>query len=350
MANTMYELQKLMYQMAVDGYFPGANFSISNNEISMSETVGYKSILPTKELNSLDTLYDMASLSKVIVTNTILTRALQQQRIYLDTKVKSILRRFSHFDITIYDLVTHSSGLPADFDIPNIHSDWDFEKQLTHLKQTAKVGEDVVYSDPGFVILGLVLEEIYNKPLDQIAKEEIFEPLGMKTATYHPIKDMCAPTELTQERGLVVGKTHDEKGYYSNRILGHAGLFCTIDDVNKFIKMVLNDGWVNNKVYLRKEYLNLWFTNMEMETDGTIRSMGWILGNTPNITGGVCSEETLLHTGFTGTSIIIDRLNNIGIAVLSNRVHPTRQNTKLIQGRQLITKLVYSNLSKKKVL
>lgn len=342
-------LKDLMSEMTNNSFFPGATFSVTEGTNSMSGVVGYKSLIPKKELATIDTLYDMASLSKVIVTNTILTLALQENKINLNTKIGEVLTEYSYLDINIYDLATHSSGLAADFDIKNIHCNDDVMKQLKDIRLEYKTGTNVVYSDKGFILLGMILEKIYGKTLDEIAKDEIFKPLGMNNSTYYPDKEKCAPTEITEERGIVWGKTHDEKGYYSNNILGHAGLFCNIEDVNKFVQMILNEGVVNGKVYIKKEYLDLWFTPLEKEQDGTIRSIGWILGNTPNITGGICSNETLIHTGFTGTSLVIDRINNIGIVVLSNRVHPTRENKKLITGRKLITQCVYENIMKNNV-
>mgnify|MGYP001312048656 FL=1 len=340
MEEKFYNVDSIVDWMCKNGYFPGATYSISDGKSYCEGFKGYRSLIPTKVENNIDTLYDMASLTKVIVTNTILTKALQEGRINLSDKLEKFLPQYSDLDINIYSLVTHTSGLSADFDIPNIHSNEDFLKQLNDMNKEYETGTDVVYSDIGFVLLGKVLEKVYGKSLDVIAIEKIFKPLDMKTATFHPKKENTAPTEYTKERGLVWGKTHDEKAYYSKDIIGHAGLFCSVEDVRKFTDMILNDGIVNDSVYLEKKYLDLWFTPCVTEYDGTVRSIGWIYGKSKNVTGDSVSDNTIYHTGFTGTSIVVDRDNKLSIILLSNRVHPTRENRKLIPNRHLLVDAV----------
>lgn len=340
MKEKFYAMDTVVDTMCENEYFPGATYGITDGKVNYTGFKGYKSLIPTKKENNIDTLYDMASLTKVIVTNTILTKALQEGRINLSDKLEKFLPQYSDLDINIYSLVTHTSGLPADFDIPNIHSNEDFLKQLNDMRKEYETGTDVVYSDKNFVLLGKVLEKVYGKSLDVIAEEKVFKPLDMKTATFHPKKENTAPTEYTKERGLVWGKTHDEKGYYSTDIIGHAGLFCSVEDVRKFTDMILNDGIVNDSVYLEKKYLDLWFTPCVTEYDGTVRSIGWIYGKSKNVTGDGVSDNTIFHTGFTGTSIVVDRDNKLGIILLTNRVHPTRENRKLIPNRHLIVDAV----------
>lgn len=340
MEEKFYNVDSIVDWMCKNGYFPGATYSISDGKSYCEGFKGYRSLIPTRVENNIDTLYDMASLTKVIVTNTIFTKALQEGRINLSDKLEKFLPQYSDLDINIYSLVTHTSGLSADFDIPNIHSNEDFLKQLNDMNKEYETGTDVVYSDIGFVLLGKVLEKVYGKSLDVIAIEKIFKPLDMKTATFHPKKENTAPTEYTKERGLVWGKTHDEKAYYSKDIIGHAGLFCSVEDVRKFTDMILNDGIVNDSVYLEKKYLDLWFTPCVTEYDGTVRSIGWIYGKSKNVTGDGVSDNTIYHTGFTGTSIVVDRDNKLSIILLSNRVHPTRENRKLIPNRHLLVDAV----------
>ena len=274
---------------------------------------------------------------------------LQRGAININDKIGKYLPEYSHIDVTIFQLATHTSGLQADLDSSQIHSNEDFEKQIQSIKLETKPGEKVVYSDCGYILLGFILEKISGKTLDKLAEEEVFKPLGMKNSTFYPDIKKCAPTELTVERGLVRGKTHDEKAYYSNKIIGHAGLFTNVHDLTLFAQMILNNGLVNDEVYLKKEYIDLWFHKFATDEDNISRGIGWIAGNTPNSTGGVCSDDTILHLGFTGTTLIIDRTNNLGIVVLTNRVHPTRDNRKLVTGRKIITGCVYKILDREEL-
>lgn len=336
MEEELYAVDEVVEKMCADNYFPGATYAVSNGKTNYIGFKGNKSLIPTVEKNSIDTLYDVASLTKVIVTNTILAKALQERKINLSDKLEKYLPEYEYLNVTIYDLATHSSGLPADLDTHAIHSNEELLKQLSEVKKTYETGTDIVYSDIGFILLGKALEKIYNKSLEELAIEKVFKPLDMNSSTFKPQREKTAPTELTKERGLVWGKAHDEKSYYSNSVLGHAGLFSTVDDIRKFTDMILNDGVVNGEVYLEKECLDLWFTPCLVGKDNIARSIGWIYGKCKCITGENVSENTISHTGFTGTSIVLDRDNKRSVILLSNRVHPARDNIKLIYDRHLL--------------
>lgn len=198
---------------------------------------------------------------------------------------------------------------------------------------------------PRAILIGneIINKNNYNMKLDEIADIEVFKPLSMKRATFHPNVKNCAPTEQTIDRGLIRGIVHDETAFYSGRILGHAGLFCDINDACKFVKMILNDGMVSNKFYLEKKYIDMLFHPEVLDVDGVKRSIGWVVGKV-NSTGNSVSENTISHNGFTGTSIVIDRDNKIGIVVLSNRVHPTRENNLLLSRRKKIIGSIYNKI------
>ena len=332
----------VMTKMVQEKVFPGATYAVLNKDYSMLGVCGNKSLYPL-EKNTLNTLYDMASLTKVIVTNTIVLRMLQADKINLNDKIGKYLKEYDYLDITIYNLVTHSSGLKSGFSSLKIESKEEFILALKNIKLDYIPGTKCIYSDIGFVILGMVIEKIYNMKLDEIADIEVFKPLSMKRATFHPNVKNCAPTEQTIDRGLIRGIVHDETAFYSGRILGHAGLFCDINDACKFVKMILNDGMVSNKVYLEKKYIDMLFHPEVLDIDGVKRSIGWVVGKV-NSTGNSVSENTISHNGFTGTNIVIDRDNKIGIVVLSNRVHPTRENNLLLSRRKEIIGSIYNKI------
>lgn len=325
--------------------FPGCNYAIISNDVEIG-SVGNKALFPKIEKNNIDTLYDLASLTKVIVTNTLITKLLQHNKINLNDEVKKYLPRFKYKNITIYHLLTHSSGLISDVNWNEVHNkkeliDFFYNKELFYETST-----DVIYSDLNFIFLGFIIEKIYGKSLDVVAYEEIFKPLNMKNTMFNPkFKDKCAPTEVTSERGVVRGIVHDEKACMLGGVCGSAGLFSNIEDLIKFVKMILNDGMVNNKQFIKKEYIDLWFKPMVIGKKKNIKSIGWGVGK-GNVTGSFCSDNTIFHTGFTGNTLIIDRDNKIGFIFLSNRIHPTRDNKLLISKRRYIANYIFKKIKK----
>ena len=194
-----------------NGVIPGMTYSVVKDNDIYHGSVGLKQIVPTKEDISEDTLYDLASLSKVVSTVTIVSKMYAEGKIKLNDKVSAYLERFKYDDITIFDLLTHSSGLPADLDDLTIVSK---EELLNKVYDASKVYEtktDVIYSDLGYILLGELISKVYGKPLDEVAREEVFIPLEMNHTCYNPInKNNCAPTEETTSRGLLQGDVHDE--------------------------------------------------------------------------------------------------------------------------------------------
>lgn len=337
-------IEKLLNKMVHENVFPGAVYSLLTDDNIYMGAVGNKSLIPNIEKNSIDTLYDMASLTKVIVTNTIITRMLYKNKIKLDDKVSYYLKEFKHKEIIILDLLTHTSGLPADSSLKEIKNKDDLISKIYHMDLEYEPGRKVIYSDIGFILLGLIIEKVYQKSLDEVAKEEVFIPLGMNDSCYNPEdKERCAPTELTESRSLVKGFVHDEKADTLEGVAGHAGLFSTISDVTKFCKMIQDNGGD----YLPKEYIDLWFKPLKPINDKEFRSIGWVVGKDENITGNLGSMDTISHTGFTGTSIVINRKSNICCVLLSNRVHPTRENKRLIISRKIFSNVCFEEVQKK---
>lgn len=312
------------------GYFPGCVCSVIKKGQISYYNAGNKSIIPNIETTNLDTLYDLASLSKVISTNTIITKLLQDNKIKLDDKVKKYLPRFQYEEITIFHLLTHTSGLPADLDWAKFKTK---EEMVDYIYENIKINNigKIIYSDIGFIILGLIIENIYNKPLDVVAQNEVFNPLHMTNTCYNPKnKDLCASTEKVNEE-VIKGIVHDEKARIMNGVSGSAGVFSNVSDLTKFVNMILNDGIVDNKVFIKKEYIDLWFQIL-VSNNETNRSIGFLVSNGSNPCTKL-SSVAIYHYGFTGTIIIIDRQRKFGIILLSNRIHPTRDNKLLNENR-----------------
>ena len=322
------------------GVFPGCNYAVIYNDKIEVNSVGFKSLIPKIEKNNLNTLYDLASLTKVIVTNTLITKLLEKNIINLNDKVNKFLPLFK-YDITIFQLLTHSSGLIADVNWDEVHNKEELIKFFYNKKLYYETGKDVIYSDLNYIFLGFIIEKIYKQSLDVIAYNEIFKPLHMSNTCFNPLnKHLCAPTE-NNKRGYV----HDEKAYLLDGVCGSAGLFSNIFDLIKFAKMILNDGIVDGKPFISKKYIDLWFTPLVKGKLNNVRGLGWGIGKS-KITGSLCSNNTIYHTGFTGNTLIVDRDNKIAIIQLSNRVHPTRDNKLLMNKRKCIFNYIYKNINK----
>lgn len=326
-----------------NGVFPGMNYGIVSNEDIMG-SVGYKQLVPYKENLDINTLYDVASLTKVIVTVPLICKLVCNKGMLFNDKVQKYLPRFKYDDVTIYHLLSHSSGLPADLDSEKVVSKQAILDEVYSKDKIYETGKDVVYSDLGYILLGEVIEKVYNKPLDRIANEEIFFPLQMYNTSYNPIDfQNCAPTEISSRGLLIKGYVHDKKALSMNGVAGHAGVFSNVSDLMKFVKMILNNGVYNNKQFLPKDMIDLWFRPMVYDKKCEwVRSFCWVLGKNDIVNKE--GENVISFNGFTGPSLSIDRDRKLGIVLMTNSVHPTRDNRKLTTERPLISKEIYDSL------
>ncbi len=338
------ELENYLNTLVEKGVFPGCNYGILTRDEVISGSVGYKSLIPEKVENKLDNLYDIASITKLLVTNTLISFLIRDGKIKLEDKVIDYIVEFPYDDIQILHLLTHSSGLKPTFDKYHLTDKGEF---IHKVERMFSPGSDVKYVDVNFILLGFIIEKLYDKALDELAKELIFDPLEMKDTMYNPIdKSKCVPMELTSDRGLVCGTVHDEKADFLNGVAGHAGVFSTVSDMLHFLNMILNDGFYNGKEFLEKKYIDLWFAPLFIDSDNIRRTIGWIYGKSANSCKDVCGEETIYHTGFPGHHILIDRTNDIAIIFFSNSIHPSRENTPLRESRKEINKEIYRLLEK----
>lgn len=339
------EINAYLEKLVKDKVMPGCNWCVITSSDLFIDSVGYASLVPKKEKNDINNLYDLASLTKLIVTNTLASFLIDEGKLRLDALVKDYLPTFPFDNVKIIHLLTHSSGIIPKYDKYHLKSKDEF---INNIALKFEPGTNMLYVDNNFILIGFIIEKLYDKPLDVLAKELIFEPLEMHDTTFLPSdKNKCVPTELTDERGLVKGEVHDEKASFLGGIAGHAGVFSTITDVSHFVKMVLNDGYYNGKQFISQTYLDMWFTPLFTDDDGLRRTIGWIYGKTSRLAKKVCSDDAIIHTGFPGHHILIDRGNDIAIIMLSNSIHPKRENNKeLVIKREDINDEIYRLLSK----
>lgn len=348
----MFEVSNLLKRGVELGDFPGASYAIVyRNGVIDTGFVGYRQLEPFKEINNGSEIYDCASLTKVICTTTMIMRLIEEKKISLNTSVSDILVSFQHKEVTIFHLLTHSSGLPAD--IPRaktLKNKAEVLDKIYNFDLINPVGQRIVYSDIGFILLGLIIEELTEKSLDAFAHEVIFNPLQMNDSTYHPRKERCAPTEFRDDdvyQGLLQGLVHDEKAFALNGVAGHAGLFSTVKDLSKFILSILN----NDGLILKPTSVDMLFPLQIRDAldNGTelVRSIGWNKPTKGGTAGDLVSfDNTILHTGFTGCNIWIEREKGVGFVMLSNAVHPYRNKNRIIKYRNPIGNMILSSRGK----
>lgn len=271
--------------------------------------------------------YDLASLTKVIGTATRILQLAENGAISLSAPVKEILDRFSYGDITVEHLLFHTSGLPAE--IRNKES-WSRENLLEYLYTTPRereAGEGFLYSDVGYILLGKIIERVDHTTLEETFQEHIFRPLCMTDTSYfvHGGRDRCIPTECTEQRGCICGEVHDTKAYLLGQC-GSAGLFSTLEDAAKFVKAYLE----HSQLLFGEEMFEKLCSMIKFE-----RTLGW---------SKEYGRDTLYHTGFTGTSVLMDLRSRKGFILLTNRIHPSRNNEEFLRVRKKMNE-IYLNMA-----
>jgi CubicO group peptidase (beta-lactamase class C family) len=234
--------------------------------------------------------------------------------------------------VTIRHLLTHSSGLPAFRAYDRITTDADSMAKLMFATPLDTVpGARMVYSDIGAYMLGKLVERVSGETLDQYVVRHVFRPLGMNETMYNPPAawiDRIAPTEIdTLRGGKVRGKVHDERAYYLGGVSAHAGIFSSAHDLARLARMYLNGGTLDGVRVVRPETIAR-FTAIQ-DSSFSNRALGWEKPTGRNSAGHLMSPRAFGHTGFTGTSFWVDPSRDLFVILLSNRVNPTRANTKI---------------------
>ena len=301
---------------------PGIALGVVTPSTLQTHVVGRRSIEPQPEPLTEDTLFDLASLTKVIFTTTVILQLIEEGRLTLETPIQSILADYVHPQTTIADLLTHQSGLPADDPLYRRCADAQALRTfvLTH-PLTYSPNHQVVYTDFGFLILGWVIERL-DGPLDEVLHRRINDRLGLTDLCFLPQDPMrCAPTENSAQRGLIRGVVHDGKANKMGGVAGNAGCFSTLHDVCRFAQSFL-DG---QHRLLSEGSLAVLRQTQTLGLDH-VRTYGWYRHDPSCAFGQHMSPDCLFHTGFSGTSIAIDFERQLAVVILTNRIHPSRDN------------------------
>ena len=278
-------------------------------------------------VNPDSTLYDIASLTKVVGTTTAMMILYDEGKLSLEDPVVKYLPAFTggwRDSVTLRHLLTHRSGLPAGRDIWRVAMGPQHAKQVVLESQlVCKPGDCYIYSDLGADLLGMTVEAVSGQTLDVFLQERVFTPLNMISTMFRPadsLRARIAPTEVTPPRGYPLrGEVHDENAYALGGVAGHAGLFSTANDLATFAQMMLNHGELNGIRIVSDSAVTL-FTHRAAGS----RALGWDTCDGNGGCGSYLSANAYGHTGFTGTSMWIDPDRELFVILLTNRVHAAR--------------------------
>lgn len=324
-------IQKFLNQAVKDGVFPGCTACVYKEGKLTYYVAGNKENIPNEIINTLETTYDIASLSKVVSTSMIVIQLIEQGKLNYNTTIKSILDDFRYDEITIKHIMTHTSGLPADHQWKLGSTKDEIIHDCLNFDLVSEVGKSVIYSDVGYILLGLVIEKITRKPLDVVANEMVFEPLQMMNTSYQANMTTVAATEVNPFflGRLMKGEVHDRKANMMGGVAGHAGVFSDIFDMAKYMMMLVDQ----KEIILKKHQFKDLYTTITPKGEIS-RGIAFLTKDKNSPFSDFNSEKSILHTGFTGTSIMVDFEKKVGCVLLSNRIHPTRENKKIIEWRK----------------
>jgi uncharacterized protein YbbC (DUF1343 family)/CubicO group peptidase (beta-lactamase class C family) len=322
-----------MERAVQDGLIPGAVILIGHNgQVVYQKAYGSRTLIPQREPMTLDTMFDAASLTKVIATTPAIMRLFEQGEIRLNDPVTKYLAEFQggHSDITVRNLMTHFSGLRPDLDLKPAWSGYQTGIQRALIdKPAGPAGARFVYSDINFILLAEIVHRLTGKMLNEYARENFYQPLGMHDTMFLPpvsLRPRIAPTEINPVTGQPLrGEVHDDTARYMGGVTGNAGVFTTASDLAKFAQMMLNGG-ESNGVRLFSAATVQKFTTPQSPADQPIlRGLGWDIDSPYSSNRGeLFPIGSYGHTGFTGTSMWIDPFSHSYLIILTNAVHPHR--------------------------
>lgn len=318
---------RLLKEMVTNGAVPGVSYAIFDGSATLKRVMGMAELEPQQIPLRDGMQYDLASLTKVVGTVPIIALLLQAGALRLDDPVQKYLPEISNPLVKVRNLITHSAAIEGY--IPH-RNELPANELLTSLLTMEKIGtnlsKNILYTDIGFIYLGLIAERIWGQPIQVLSQRHIFQPLGMTRTTYTPHWQDCVPTEVQAQRGLIRGQAHDPKGFILQRHCGSAGLFSTLDDLLKYGRALVE---TNLAGLFTDQTIQMMFTDQTPLVGLHNRSLGWKLLHAHTSD----HHPVISHTGFTGTWIILDRQDDQGMIVLSNRVHPSANNDDYLNYR-----------------
>lgn len=341
----VYQIDTLVNSIISHGIIPGAVISIvQDSTIVFSKAYGNRSLVPELTMMTENTIFDLASLSKCIATTLAVMQLIEKKELALDDKVNQYIPNFKSWvkgdsvqDITIQDLLTHSSGLePYIRNVKSLYRKGCDSDSLMHIIATKsyrnfRPGTKFSYSCLNFITLQNIVERLTGERLCDYVQKNIFDTLGLTHTCYFPndveVPDSLeiAPTEVQPDSMPLIGRTHDPLARLLNGgNSGNAGVFSDVRDLSVLCMAIMNGGAINGRRILKKETVELMTRIPESNAPTVGRALGWDVSSSHAFILGDCfpSHKCICHTGYTGTSIIMDLEAHVAVILLTNRVHP----------------------------
>ena len=352
-----FEAEKILAEGIAKMAFPSAAYAAGcKNEIYLKGVLGNRQEYPEKIKADINTLYDMASVTKIVCTSMIALRFIEDGKLlltdtldrYYDMTDAPELRR----NVTVQQLMTHTSGITPHIALRRFVSNPEesYDAVIKSLP-VCRPGEQVYYSCMGYILLEGILVKIAGKNLEELSKEYVFNPLRMEKSCFNPVEDNVVTTEYSNLRNTYIkGNVHDENAFFRGGVSGNAGLFSCISDMVNFARMTSCRGVFEGKRYVSSRMFDLAIHNL---TPGMseARGLGFQL-SADGITfpgGDLFSAGSYGHTGFTGTSVFVDKETGFWILLLTNAVHCGRDKTEYFRYRRKFHNAVISEYFKKHI-
>ena len=322
------------------GHIPGAVIILGiGDKVVLRQAYGQRSLIPTVKPATIDTIYDAASLTKVMATSVAIMQLVERGQIDLDRPAATYWPAFAangKGDVTVRQLLTHYAALPAGIPTRAWSGTEGALDAIVALKPLAPAGTRFVYSDVDFIVLGEIVRRVSGQPLDDYAARNIFQPLGMRDTGFRPssaLRDRIAPADVEGGQ-LRWGEVQDPIAYRMGGVAGHAGAFTTADDLTRFAQMMLSGG----KGVLKPGSIAAMTQPQSPPGAPALRGLGWDIDSAYAVwLAPSFSTQSYGHTGYTGTAIWIDPSTRSFLIVLSNRLHPDGKGNNLQMLRRIST-------------
>ncbi|MFL6416977.1 MAG: exo-beta-N-acetylmuramidase NamZ domain-containing protein [Bryobacteraceae bacterium] len=324
-------LDSVIQDAVRSGLIPGAVLVVGHgSKIVYRKAYGSRSLVPARQPMTVDTIFDLASLTKVVATTPCLMKLFEEGKLRIDDPVTKYLPEFlgGKSDITVRLLMTHFSGFQPDFELGSHWSGYEtgIQKALAE-KPIAPPGARFIYSDTNFILLGEIVRRLSGMSLPDFAKQTVYEPLGMTETGFLPapaLRSRIAPTEKDPETGVPLwGVVHDPRSRYMGGVAGHAGLFSTADDLAKYAGMMLAMGESGGRQIFTRLAIQKFTEPATPADQPVLRGLGWDIDSSYSSNRGeLYPIGSFGHTGYTGTSMWIDPNTNSFVILLTNVVHP----------------------------
>jgi uncharacterized protein YbbC (DUF1343 family) len=337
------DVDAIIEQGIHDNKLPGAVLIVGHRgHVVYRKAYGNRALVPTVEPMTLDTIFDCASLTKVVATTSAIMKLFEQGKVRIDDPVTNYLPEFQggHSPITVRDLMTHYSGMPPDLKLVPAWSGYDTGIRMA-LNETVTGPPAIhfVYSDINFNLLAEIVHRVSGQMVNQFVQRNVFLPLGMKESMFLPpasLRPRIAPTEQQGNGEILRGVVHDPTARFMGGVAGDAGLFSTADDLSRFCQMMLNHGELDGVRVFQPLTVD-YFTSPQSPADQKdVRGLGWDIDSRFSGNRGELFPKgrSFGHTGFTGTSLWMDPVSQTYVILLANTVHPkVRPALTSIRGR-----------------